>query len=458
MTNREDSEYLDAISRFICDARLTHLPARVIERCRWVIADSLPVIATGMQVTEMKLLSANYLASAAPGNAWVIGTGKRASAADAALLNGTAGGWHELNEGSTGAKGHPGIQVVPAAVAFAQETGACGSEVLLAVALGYEVSSRISRAAKTRFAVHPHGTWGTIGAAIAAGRLKAFSQPQMRQLINVAATMGLATSRNTLLEGATVRNIYTGHSGFMGLMAVRLVESGFIGEADGVKSIYGSVIADGFSPEVVVADLGHEWMVGDGYFKLHPTGRGVHSAIDALEAALAKAPGGRIDTQNVERIEVRTYNVSASPAALLCGKVTNSFGAKFSIPFALGTLMHHGRSGVDCFDDAAVANPKVQALAARVQVQEEPAFTAAYPRQQNCSVKIVLNSGTAFEGRCTVMKGEPGNPHRTEELEKKFFELGATVWGMAVARRLYDGCMALEDIPDFREFTAELSL
>ena len=58
---------------------------------------------------------------------------------DAALLNGTAGTWLELDEGNLFAKGHPGIQVVPAAVALAQEFGASRT-LLIAVALGYELA------------------------------------------------------------------------------------------------------------------------------------------------------------------------------------------------------------------------------------------------------------------------------------------------------------------------------
>ena len=118
---------------------------------------------------------------------------------------------------------------MPAAVALAQESAASGEALLLAVAVGYEVCSRISRAAQMKIAVHPHGTWGTLGAAVAAGRLKGFDERRMLELINVAATMGMATSRQTLLDGATVRNIFTGHSGYMGLTAARLVECGFTG-------------------------------------------------------------------------------------------------------------------------------------------------------------------------------------------------------------------------------------
>src|SRR5919202_1367451 len=104
------------------------------------------------------------LVRVASGSSWVIGTGRRAAALDAALLNGTAGTWLELDEGNLFAKGHPGIQVVPAAVALAQERGSSGADLLAAVALGYEISARISRAANVRLSVHPHGTYGVIGA------------------------------------------------------------------------------------------------------------------------------------------------------------------------------------------------------------------------------------------------------------------------------------------------------
>ena len=54
------------------------------------------------------------------------GANRRAPPLDAALLNGTAGTWLELDEGNLFAKGHPGIQVVPAAVALAQDLGSSG--------------------------------------------------------------------------------------------------------------------------------------------------------------------------------------------------------------------------------------------------------------------------------------------------------------------------------------------
>jgi 2-methylcitrate dehydratase PrpD len=453
--SRERPEYLQRLARFAADTKLSDLSGAARDRARWILADCIPVVAAGMQQPEMGAFVDRHLEHATAGDAWVIGTGRRAAAIDAALLNGTAGTWLELDEGNLFAKGHPGIQVVPAAVALAQETEMSGADLLAAVALGYETSARVSRAAQVKLSIHPHGTYGVIGAAVAGARLKGFDSGQMLELLNVAATMGMATSRQPLLDGATVRNIFTGHSGHMGLTAVRLVECGFTGEIDGVGNVYGRVLSDTFDRDKVVEGLGAEWLIAQSYFKLHPTGRYVHSAIDALEDLLARVPGGRLAAADVDRIEVRTYML----AAMLAEKrVVSSFGSRFSIPFALASIIHHGRSGLASFDDAAVANAEVQALAQRVDLQEDPAQTARYPKETPCDVRIVMKDGTVHAGRCVVMKGEPSNPHKPEDLQGKFFELGLPVWGGATTRRLFDGLMDIENIPDFHEFANGFSL
>ncbi len=459
MTDRTPPHYLTTLAEFAANTSLAGIGEAARDRARWIVADSIPVIAAGMQQPEMQRYVAKHLADAAPGPAWVIGAGKCAGALDAALLNGTAGTWLELDEGNLFAKGHPGIQVVPAAVALAQVAACSGAEVLRAVALGYEVSSRISRAAQMRLAFHPHGTYGVIGAAVAAGVLKRFNAAQMLELLNCAATMGMASSRQTLLDGATVRNIFTGHSGYMGLTAARLVECGFTGEIDGVGNVYGKgLYSDSFDPQLAVANLGSEWLIAQSYFKLHPIGRYAHSAIDALEDMLASVPGGRLEREalgQIERIDVAAYRLAAS----LAGKnIVSSFGARFSVPFALASILYHGRSGLKSFDDAAVANPEVQTLVQRVYVREEPSFTVRYPQEQPVTVRMTLKNGNVYEGQCTVTKGEPAKPHTPADLSGKFFELGEPIWGRPATQTLYERLMHLEDVADFRVFAGEMML
>jgi 2-methylcitrate dehydratase PrpD len=277
----------------------------------------------------------------------------------------------------------------------------------------------------------------------------------MLELINVSATMGMTTSRQTLLDGATVRNIYTGHSGYMGTMAARLVESGFTGEVDSVSAIYGKILSDTFDRDRVVRDLGSEWLITKSYFKLHPTGRYAHSVIDALEDLLAKVPGGRLDPAQIASLNVSAYML----AAMLQEKsVTTSFGARFSVPFAVASIIVHGRSGLRSFDDAAVANPVIQALAKKVELQEDKSFTARYPAEQPVVIKAVMRDGSSYAGHCVVTKGEPAKPHTADDLRAKFFELGDDAWGRATTQSLFDGLMQLEKIENFQAFIGELAL
>ncbi|MDB5922647.1 MAG: hypothetical protein JWN13_1583 [Betaproteobacteria bacterium] len=119
MTLLRDPDYLDSLAHFASSFRAEDLPLNVLERSKWILADCIGVIGAGMRAPEMVAYAPVHLSSAAPGTAWIIGGGARSNELCAAFLNGIAGTWHELDEGNTLSKGHPGIQVVPAALGTA---------------------------------------------------------------------------------------------------------------------------------------------------------------------------------------------------------------------------------------------------------------------------------------------------------------------------------------------------
>ena len=342
----EPHDYLERLARFVGETPYEAIPAAVLARTREILVDSVAVYATGMRAPELTTLADRQIAAGMPGRAWVIGQGRTSNPQDAAMLNGIAGAWLDFDEGNTLANGHPGVQVIPAALAVAQERGLSGRELLATIALAYEAVARIGRATRVKLIVNPHGTFGVMGAALAVARLSGMPADQLRNLASLAASSCMATNRHTMQDGATVRNWYAGHSAFMGQMAVRLAQSGFSGPKDGVNTTFSLVLGDGFSPEVAVEGLGRDWMLPDGYLKLYPTARYAHSAIDALFDALAKVAGGTIPHEAIERIEVRAYKL----AAFLANKAPKDwFGTRFSVPFALATLIVGGRDALAAF-------------------------------------------------------------------------------------------------------------
>ena len=254
------ADYLSQICRFITETNFDDFDSGVLERAKKVLYDTLGVITAGAQQKEVQEMS-KRLASLSTGHlsSKLIGQRKMIDPLNAALINGTAGTWLELDEGNQFARGHPGVHVIPAAIALGEEKQVSGKELLTALILGYDVGSRIGIASKLRMTMHPHGSWGTLGGAVAVGKLMKLNPDQMRTLINIASSTTLATSRNTMLQGGTVRNLYAGVSGYMAILSYYLLESGFTGEADGITAVYGGVVSDSFSPQVMVEELGSRY-------------------------------------------------------------------------------------------------------------------------------------------------------------------------------------------------------
>ena len=446
------ADYLDRLSDWAATVPLEDLPPAVRERAALVIADSLAVTVHGMQVPEMRALVARHLADPRAGRASVIGAGRRADPASAALLNGTAGTWIDMNEGNLHANGHPGIQVIPLAWAVAEQDGRAGRDLLAAFVVGYEVSARIKRASATRLAVHPHGTFGTIGAAVALARLLGYDPAATREIMNVSATLGIASSRRALTTGATVRNVYTGLSGSMGWLAHTLVQSGFTGEPDAVASVYGAIYADRFDPEAAARRLRDEFLLPRGVIKIYACGRYIHGALECVEALMARRP---LSPDAIESIRVRTYAMAAS---LGHADVRSEFGARFSLPFAVASLLCHGRSGLDNYDAASVADPRIQALARRVEIAEDPDFTRGFPQRQPTEVTVVLADGTELSERSDFHPGEAENPHPPDAIRRKFLDLAAPVWGRERAEALYDRVLVLDRVPDVSALAGDAGL
>lgn len=427
--------YLDRLSRFAAALDIDQLPTTLREQVGWILADTIAAIAGGSAESELQSL-ASRLDDAGP--ATLIGLGRSSSMDVAALVNGTAGTFLEMDEGNRFSRGHPAIQVIPAALALAQQRGADTAAFLSAIVSGYEVGSRIGAAARLRGTMHPHGTWGTIGAAAACARLTGAAHTAMQSAINISASLTTATSKRTMLEGGLVRNIYAGMANRNGLLAYQLACSGFTGERDGVASLMRDIISDHFDTEAVVAGLGDEWHLMQNYFKLHSCCRFNHGTLDAIDQLATR--GALPDADQISAIAVTSY---AYAAELDDPAPHNTLGAKFSVPFAVATRIVHGSSGLRSFNQDAVQNLQVRELAARVNITEDPAMTRRLPLERPARVVITLRDGTMVEAEVGANRGDDALPYSRDELGGKFLDLTTRIWPAHHAQALLQATLDL---------------
>lgn len=443
--------WLQPWSEFAARTQLRDLPGPVVDQAKLVLLDTIGVIASGMAEPEMRRLTETLGGDAGP--VPVIGAGVRRSAGTACLLNGAAGTMLELDEGNQYSGGHPGVHVIPALLAVASARPVSGAAFLTSLVLGYDLGARIGIAARRRMSMHPHGTWGTVGAGLAVAKLSGAGATDIAGAVNVAADLTIASSRRTIMEGATVRNMYCGAANQLGLLAWQMHQAGFTGEADGVATVFGVVSGEAFDPAKMTEALGERWEITRNYFKRHAACRYLHGPLDALDQARAKA-GSPFAAEDVEAIEVHGYAMSAqldNPAP------QTTLAAKFSLPFALASSVVHGAASVPAFQAEAMADPRIAALIGRVKIDEDPAYTAAFPAQRPARVAIVLKDGRRLQGETIFNRGDEEDPYSPAEVRAKFDELAGAVWSGDGTERIARLVMALDGADDVTPLLAALA-
>ncbi len=432
--------HLPRLANFAATLRFESVPEDVRERARWILADTVGCIVAGNRAQPVRRLARSGLPEAS-----CLGTTISMPRADAAFVNGVASTWHDLDEGNLHTKGHAGVQIAPAALAEAEADGLSGERLLLALIAAYEVGCRVYGASAIRLAVHPHGTYGPMAAAVALGVLRGIDAASMANVISIAAGLGVAASRQTLNDGASVRNAYTGLSGRNGFLAHELAAAGITGEHDPFASVFGRIYGTAFSPDAATGGLGVEWKLMRNYFKLHPSARYVHSALD-----LADMLTPDLDVNMIETVTMETYAMAATMAS---AEVATPFGTRFSIPIAVAARLLGVEERLDDEGIAPLDNPALHALARRVAVRENPAFTRAWPDRQISEMRITMRDGTSRHATAGFIAGEAERPHPETAMERKFLTLTEPSWGSEATAALA-AMKRIETVPDLRTLTA----
>jgi 2-methylcitrate dehydratase PrpD len=434
---------LAELARLVAGTPAAAVPGPVRAHATLVVADTVGAILAGSEEPEIRRLHRS--ARRAGGPATVLAAGfAGAEPWWAIVANGLAGTMLELDEGNRFARGHPGVHVLPAALAEAERLDRDGPQLLTAFVLGYEVAARLGGAAPVRPGLHMHGVHGVVGAAAAVARLRELDAAATARALAVAAGLTLATSWRTALGGATVRNAYAGVGGGTGWLAVDLAEAGLTALPDMLAETFGRISGQGLDATVVLEDLGARFEVARNYFKLHACCRYNHPAVEALEAILAAGP---LDPARIEGIRVET---TALAATMSDRDPPGALGAKFSIPYSLAARLILGHCGVEAFREPALSDARLRGLARRVEVAEDPALTAGMPARRPARVEVRLRGGEVRRAEVDTPAGDFDRPYPVAALRDKFVALAGPLVGAAGAATAWELCRDLEAWPSAR--------
>lgn len=377
---------LEELGRFVDSFDLADHPG-LRESLVRTLLDTLGVMIAGARTSEAQALVAAW--HAPPGPARIFGAAKRTVPETAAYLNGFSAVTLELDEGNKYARGHPASHVFPAALAVAQARGATGPELATALLAGYEVASRFGRATRLRPGIHPHGNWGTAGAAAAVARLMGLDGPAVAAALDVACATVLATPFEAALAGSAARNGWVGASNVTGIAAARMAAAGITGIDGLVGDTLGGILGE-FDPGELLTGLGERFDVERGYFKRHASCSYTHPPADAVLEILSENP--ELHHERVERITVETHGVAAPLNRTAC---PTRLAAMFSIPYVVSVAMVTGGCGPAAFDDLRRADPTVRRLMGVTRIVGTEEFDRRLPEERAARVTITLDDGTS---------------------------------------------------------------
>jgi 2-methylcitrate dehydratase PrpD len=452
MTTTETGRYTRAIVDYAARFDFNQLPGDAVDQAKTLVLDTLGAMLLGSSPAYASSWLTGELARMTGGRpeCTVVGRAFKTSVESAALANGTLGYAADV-EGGRAARQHAAAVLIPTALAMCEREWAGGKRLLAALALGYEVSCRVSEACRTPHSYprsfHPSAIFGYFGAAAAAGHVLGLDAARLDVAISLAGSNagGLVTWVNDPTENS--RPLVIGLAARGGVTAALLAKLGFGGPAGildpGKYSIY-----DAYSGEMhlhrLVGGLGDEplWITRTTLYKRHPCCGDIHTGLDAL-ITLREQHGFRPD--DIAEIE---HRVKADRAPVVDNNPLRSHCAQY----IMGVAAVNGKIASDDILTDRRADPRIRAMIDRVRFIGDPELDS-WEAPSPAVVRVTLKDGRALSLRVDWPKGMPPNPLTHQELESKFLELATTRIPRDRAERLLELIAGLERIEDVSQVT-----
>lgn len=270
----------DALARRLAhwavSLRSDDLPPEVVDKAKTVLLHGIGIGLAGHPepISRAALEFVRAGETAGEAGCAILGTDLRATAAGAAFANSVL--LHaRLQEDAYRTASHPGSTVIPAALAVAEQTGATGRDLLLAIVAGYEVMAAVM--ADTVPLTTPRGfratpLYGGFGAAAAAAKLLGLDEDRFTSALNFAATLtgGTTGGMGSGMAMMAVQNAWAARNG---LLAAQVAAAGAAVTEDGleVKGGFYPAFAGLTDPPDSAAHLGREWRIHEVTLKRYPS-------------------------------------------------------------------------------------------------------------------------------------------------------------------------------------------
>ena len=458
----------DAITALVdCCLATTYgtLPSNIIDITKQQVLDTVGISLAGYSADGVRQLREFTQEMGGKPESRIWGSKTGVPAHEAARINGAMA--HALDYDDTHEKSyvHPSVITIPAVLAIAEKTpGVTGRDIIVATALGTDLSCRLAMAAQPGvdpFKVGWHNTtvYGYISSALAAGKLLGLTREQMIYAAGIAYHQA-AGNAQAHIDGALTKRMGPGFACSAGVLAAQMAQAGLTGARDvleGPIGLYPQYHRGHYDRSALLDGLGTDFAAAELSFKPYPSCRGSHTAVDAALAILRQ---NQFSAADIKTITIHNgpgeYKLLGNPVEAKRTPKTN-VQAQFSNPWVVATTLLKGEITLADFAPDALTRPEVLALTSRTDTALDVSLITQGGGVGPTKLTVALTDGRQLTETVYTAKGEPRQPLSTAEFEQKFKDCAQSAGlGQRQVASLMSTIQNLEQLSDAGSLTAQM--
>ncbi len=431
------------LTQFIAACRWEDVPSHVRHEAKRALLNYFAVALAACYDPTIDKASRVYRRFSAGTESTVIGRGQRMDMLNAAALNAMGANVFDFDDTHIPTIIHPTAPVAPAVFALAETTPVTGPDLLLGFILGVETECRLGNAISPGHYArgwHITSTCGVFGAAMATGKLLRLRPQQLIWALGTASSQagGLVETLGTMSK-----SVGMGNAARNGILSALLAQQDFDGPARPLEGVRGFLNVTADQPDLasIVSGLGSRWEILNNTYKPYPCGVVLNPVIEAclILSASPELAGDGLD--RIERIELVGHPLLAQRTDR--PDIRTGRESQVSAQHAVAVSLMRGRAGLGEFSDAAVRQPELRALGAKVFFVDDEAFAVEAAR-----VTLHLRDAKPLTVMIDMARGATARPLTDQDLEEKLRVLCREGGSGCDPARLIDAVWTLDSSED----------
>lgn len=436
------------ISNYVLSLKPELLPKEVIHEVKRRILDSFACAIGAYDSKVSKILWKACSRTKSKYGAPIFGRKKNVFYEEAAFINGSLVRYMDFNDTYLSLEpAHPSDNIAPL-VAVAQAFGKSGMDLILAIAVAYEIQCRLCDGASLRAKGIDHVTYGAFSVACGAALLMGLNEDELENALSIAGVCNIAIRQTRVGEMSMWKACAFANTARQGLFAARLAKEGLTGPMpifEGTKGFEALVSG----PVNLKLPLEPPRKILETYIKPYPV---EYHAQSAVAGAIDLYKNGlRLD--QIQEMTIFTHGaayqiIGSEPEKW---RPTSKETADHSLPYCTAIAIRDGNINDESFHKKNFRDSYMIKFMKKIKVVEDPKYTNDYPKSFGNRLEVITLEGKKIVKEVLYPFGHPKNQMSDEGVFNKWRALAPPHLSDELVEKQIEKIMALENATDLQD-------